>query len=236
MSELDDAAFAGVLFDFAGTLFDDRGVVTPAGLARCAERRGIALAESSAAEMIEQTLAYANAPERRAAKNGSDLSQEAHRRVWTRLIRESGSCPAELVESFYDCLTDNDSWRPYPDVRSVLESLSDAGVALGVLSNIGWDIRPAFDRAGILSLFDTVVLSFEEGLAKPDPALFLRACERLATPPARVLYVGDDHFNDGAAVLAGLSAYLLASDRSGRRPRGLDVVLGCVGLSVRSLR
>ena len=82
---------------------------------------------------------------------------------------------------------------------------------------------------GALDSLHTVVLSCEEGLAKPDPALFTVACERLGTHPSRVLYVGDDPVKDGAAVRAGLPVYLLPSERDASVPRGLGAVLRLAG-------
>ena len=225
-----------VLFDFAGTLFDDTGVLAPAALAAKAGRRGVVLDEAAADAVIRRTLGYADAPERAAAKVGSDLSPAAHRDTWTRLIGEAGPYEPELLEALYECLVDNDAWLPYPDAVPVLEALGAAGVRVGVLSNIGWDIRPAFARVGALDALDAVVLSCEEGLAKPDPALFARGSERVGAPPARVLYVGDDPVKDGAAVRAGMPVYLLPTERDVGTPRGLSAVLGLVAAGDRDER
>jgi FMN phosphatase YigB (HAD superfamily) len=225
-----DATVDAVLFDFAGTLFDDTGVLAPARVVAKSGQRGVVLDEPAADALIRRTLAYVDAPERGPAKAGCDLSPGAHRRIWTGLIAEAGPFDAALVEALYDCLTDNDAWQPYLDAIPVLRALAAAGVRTGVLSNIGWDIRPAFARAGALPFVDEVVLSCEEGLAKPDPALFSLACDRLATVPGRVLYVGDDPIKDGAAVRAELPVYLLPTGRSVDRPRGLSAVLRLAGV------
>lgn len=225
VSEPGDGEVHGVLFDFAGTLFDDTGVLTAPRLVAKASDRGVRLDEQAAATLIRRTLAYVDAPERSAAKEGCDLSPDAHRRIWTGLIADAGPFEPPLVEALYDCLTDNDAWLPYPDTLPVLEALSAAGVRTGVLSNIGWDIRPIFKRTGVLDQLDVVVLSCEVGLAKPDPAVFGVACERLSLSAERVLFVGDDPVKDGAAARAGLPVYLLPSERDVRVPRGLTGVL-----------
>nr|WP_262705634.1 HAD-IA family hydrolase [Streptomyces sp. NEAU-383] len=93
-----------------------------------------------------------------------------------------------------------------------------------MLSNIGWDIRPAFQRTGVLDQLNAVVLSCEVGLAKPDPAVFGVACERLNLSAGRVLFVGDDPVKDGAVARAGLPVYLLPSERDVRVPRGLMAI------------
>ncbi|MEV5710664.1 HAD-IA family hydrolase [Actinoallomurus sp. NPDC052274] len=228
MDQLADARAEAVLFDFSGTLFDDTGVLDPAALATAAARHGVRLDETGAAEVIRRTLRHVDSPEGFAAREGCDLSPQAHRRVWTTLIADAGPFEAPLVEAVYACLTDPHAWLPYPDTVPVLRALREAGVRTGVLSNIGWDIRPAFARVEVLDALHTVVLSCEHGLAKPDPALFALACERLGTPPGRVLYVGDDPAKDGAAVRAGLPVYLLPSERSAGAARGLAAVLRLV--------
>jgi HAD superfamily hydrolase (TIGR01509 family) len=216
-----------VLFDFSGTLFDDTGVLDPPALMAAAARRGVELDEAAAGAAIRRALAHVDSPEGFAAREGCDLSQEAHRRIWTELIAGAG-LGRELTEALHECLTDPGAWQPYPDTVPVLEELHSRKVPVGVLSNIGWDIRPAFERLGALDALRTVVLSCEHGLAKPDPALFAVACARLGADPGRVLYVGDDPVKDGAAVRAGLPVYLLPAERDARTPRGLAAVLRLV--------
>jgi HAD superfamily hydrolase (TIGR01509 family) len=228
---VDEPAEAGVeavLFDFSGTLFDDTGVLDPPALVAAAGRRDLRLGESEAADIIRRTLRHVDSPEGFKAREGCDLSQEAHRSIWTTLIADAGPYGPDVTEALYECLTDPDAWHPYPDTVPVLTTLREEGVRLGVLSNIGWDIRPAFDRVGVLDSLHSVVLSCEHGVAKPDPVLFALACERLGARPGRVLYVGDDPVKDGAAVRAGLPVYLLPSERDVRTPRGLGAVLGLV--------
>jgi putative hydrolase of the HAD superfamily len=137
-------------------------------------------AEPAAADAIARTLAYVDAPEREAEK-----------------------------DALYACMTDTDAWRPYPDTLAVVRALAEGGVPVGVVSNIGWDIRPAFRRAGADSAIHSFVLSFEHGVAKPDPAVYRLGCAALTTPCERVLFVGDNTATTRAAVGAGLPAYLL---------------------------
>ncbi len=113
----------------------------------------------------------------------------------------------------------------------MLDALRDGGVKVGILSNIGWDIRPAIARVTDPSALDALVLSCEVGFEKPDPAVFGVACDQLGVPASQVLYVGDDPVKDGAATRAGLSVYLLPTDRDGARPRGLGAVLRLAGVA-----
>ncbi|ONI92264.1 hypothetical protein ALI22I_04745 [Saccharothrix sp. ALI-22-I] len=216
-----DSTFGAVLFDFSGTLFDDTSVLDPAAIAAT----GVDLGGSTAVEVVRRVLTHVDSPASLEARRGCDVSQEAHRAVWTRLIAESGPFAPDLVDAVYAALTDPAAWTPYPDTAVVLGALHERGVRIGVLSNIGWDIRPALADAGVLDLLDAVVLSCEHGVEKPDPALFALACEQIGVASGRVLYVGDDPVKDGAAVRAGLPVYLLPAERSVDRERGLGTVL-----------
>lgn len=217
-----------VLFDFSGTLFDDTSVLNPTALVAAAESHGVTLGGSAATEVIKAVIRHATSPQGLYSREGCDLSQDAHRRAWLRLFAEAGPFGPDLVKAIYQCLTDPNAWRPYQDTVPVLEALHARGVQIGVLSNIGWNIRPALARAGVLQYFRTIVLSCEHGLVKPDGAVFKLACRLLNVPPRRALYVGDDPINDGAAVHVGLPVYLLPSPRNSQTTRGLAAILPLV--------
>ena len=120
------------------------------------------------------------------------------------------------------------------DVGPLLTALHAAGVRVGVLSDIHVDLRPSFEAqrtaegVPFADLVDTWVLSFEVGLAKPNPAMFELALQRLGLPGADVLMVGDRATHDGAAVEAGITTLLLppleATDDL-RLQRVLDLVI-----------
>nr|WP_269778537.1 HAD-IA family hydrolase [Microlunatus antarcticus] len=69
---------------------------------------------------------------------------------------------------------------------------------------------------GYERLFDPMVISGEIGVAKPDPAYFHHAVQRLALPAAQVLFVDDVQANVDSALTVGLAAHLFAKD--GGRP------------------
>jgi FMN phosphatase YigB (HAD superfamily) len=62
----------------------------------------------------------------------------------------------------------------------------------------------------IAGYFDTVVISEDVGVTKPDPKIFAIALERIGASPQEVVFVGDNWTNDIAgAVNAGMSAVWL---------------------------
>ena len=78
------------------------------------------------------------------------------------------------------------------------------GYRVAILSNAEPGFHHRLRGLGIHDLFDTVVASGEEGLAKPDPAIYLRAAERLALPPEACVFVDDLPANVEGAVAAGM--------------------------------
>jgi len=66
---------------------------------------------------------------------------------------------------------------------------------LGVVSN-SYGNMPALLEEAALAPFELILDSSIEGIAKPDPALYALAVERLATSPAAILHVGDSWERD----------------------------------------
>lgn len=79
--------------------------------------------------------------------------------------------------------------RLFAEVPQVLEQSRAAGLRLAVCSNLAAEYGPAV--LGLLPGLDAYVLSYEVGLAKPDPAIFQRVCDALGCAPGEVVFVGD---------------------------------------------
>lgn len=76
---------------------------------------------------------------------------------------------------------------------------------IGLLSNVAssW-IQDEFLTAEEQTLFDAYVLSFEEGITKPDPRIYHIAAERLGVLPAECIYIDDIDRNAAAAEDEGM--------------------------------
>jgi putative hydrolase of the HAD superfamily len=79
----------------------------------------------------------------------------------------------------------------FADVVPTLERLRDAGYRLGVIANQPSQVRTALARDGLVPFFDTMGVSDDLGLHKPDPALFARTLEIAGVSGARAAMVGD---------------------------------------------
>jgi len=88
------------------------------------------------------------------------------------------------------------AWEQYvspdPDARAVLELLGSSQ-ALALITNFDHPphVRARLSETGLAGLFETVVISGEAGVKKPDPRIFFPALERTGLGPREVVYVGD---------------------------------------------
>ncbi|GAA1793708.1 HAD-IA family hydrolase [Luedemannella flava] len=152
-----------------------------------------------------------------------DLSPHAHRAAYEGLAETVDTGIDGLATALYDRLLRPEGWRLYPDTLSTLQALRGAGVAVAVVSNIGFDLRPLAAELGFAEYVDAWALSCDLGRCKPDPAVFTFACAALGADPGRTLMVGDTPA-DADAVGAGCRAFVLPAAPAGE-PNDLSLAL-----------
>lgn len=214
-----------VIFDFAGTLFrltQHTGSWT--------DNNGDPLDEATTETLIHRLTSsdgkkvglrgeYLDAFEQR------DLDPALHRKAYLEVLRQSGITNSAVAETIYESTVDPACWLPYPDTEQALTAVSNAGLGVGVLSNIAWDIRPAFTSRGLDAVVDAFVLSYEVGAIKPDPASFRLTLQRLGVPAQQALMVGDSPEADGAAAALGCAFARVEPAPVDERPDGLLTAL-----------
>jgi 2-haloacid dehalogenase len=96
-----------------------------------------------------------------------------------------------------------------PGTHALVRRLAARGVPLFGLTNFGaefWAVcRPGWP---IFELFADVVVSGEERVAKPDPAIFAIAEKRFGHPPDELFFADDNPANVAAARERGWRAHL----------------------------
>ncbi|MFF7070488.1 HAD family hydrolase [Streptomyces pseudovenezuelae] len=226
-----------VLFDFSGTLF--RIESTDSWLRAALDEAGIPLAEDEVTRLARE-LEHVGAlpggvaprvpmPDGPAAVwDVRDESAELHRAAYTGLSRLVTLPDPALHDALYDRHMLPAAWQPYPDAAEVLRALRERGTKVGVVSNIGWDLRPVFRAHGLDPYVDAYVLSYEHGVQKPDPRLFKTACTTLGVEPRDVLMVGDDRRADGGAAALGCAVHFVDHLPTEQRPDALRAVLDLV--------
>ena len=225
-----------VLFDFSGTLF--RIQSTESWLRGGLKEAGIVLPEPEmvqtakaleAAGALAGGVAPSHVPEELAEVwRLRDESAELHQAAYTGLSRQVPLPDSDLHDLLYDRHMTPAAWTPYPDAAEVLYGLCEQGLGIGVVSNIGWDLRPVFEAHNLDRFVDAYVLSYEHGIQKPDPRLFAIACEALEVEPRDVLMVGDSREADGGAAVLGCQVHFVDHLPADRRPDGLRPVLALV--------
>jgi putative hydrolase of the HAD superfamily len=219
-----------VLFDFAGTLF------MPAApeemIAEALARLGMAprqdevqrLAQGYAKAGIAGGPYPSHVPDELARLYAErDLSFENHRRAYVGLA-STVEGPSELPEAFYDELLLPASWVPYADTAPVVKGLSARGIVAGVISNVGFDLRPILRGHGLAGLAERVTMSYEVEATKPSPEIFRAALQKLGTRPEQTLVVGDNAEVDDGGLALGMPTLLLPMTPPGSN-HGLAVVL-----------
>ena len=93
----------------------------------------------------------------------------------------------------------------FPAMRPVLAALGRAGLPWGIVTNkAAWLAEPLIAAIGGLEGAGTLVCGDTMPRAKPHPDPLLEAARRMAVPPARCVYVGDDLRDMVAGQAAGM--------------------------------
>jgi len=185
-----DAAVSGVVFDFGGVLIDwDPSAAIAAGV-------GEAEAERFLTEFDFHSWNHAQDAGRTVDEALAELERtHPHFLPHGRAYRDNFrlALPGEI-----------------PGTPQVLRELHAAGVPLIGLTN--WPDEffhgVATEMFAFLDLFDDIVVSGSERLAKPDPAIYRLAIERSGLPAEQLVFTDDRQINVDAAVAVGMHGLL----------------------------
>jgi len=99
---------------------------------------------------------------------------------------------------------------PHPDVEGALETLRDAGIRCGALSNGPPGTLSAQLRyAGLDAHLDPIVSADAVRVLKPDPAPYRHVADTLGVPPSSMWMVAAHPWDTSGAVRAGCRAALV---------------------------
>jgi epoxide hydrolase-like predicted phosphatase len=96
--------------------------------------------------------------------------------------------------------------QPDEEMVAALRRARAQGVRTGLISNSMGAGR--YDRSTFPELFDGVVISGDEGIHKPEPAIYRLGCDRVGLPPSECVFVDDLRENCEGAEAVGMSAVL----------------------------
>jgi putative hydrolase of the HAD superfamily len=158
----------------------------------------------------------------------SEEVYEAWVRARLRDLTDSCGVDDGRVEAVVDALRGSDQGQmvAYPEAAAVLSALRDAGLAVGVCSNWGWELDAFLDDAGLLELVDSGITSARAGARKPHPGIYAQSLSALGVAPAEVVFVGDSWEPDVRGPRrAGMTAVHVwrAEERSGQLAPALQM-------------
>ena len=97
---------------------------------------------------------------------------------------------------------------PVAGTHELVQRLDDTGIPLFAITNFGADFWALFrPTAPVLDRFRDIVVSGQEKLVKPDPAIYRLAAERFGYSPQAMLFIDDNRDNVAAARLEGWHAH-----------------------------
>lgn len=141
------------------------------------------------------------------------------RPYWDAVLRDAGSpldAPArEAVRPGLVAL-DAESWTQYREALwELAEGFRAAGGRTAVLSNCGPEVMGRVRaQRDVDRYFDAMVVSWEVGLLKPDPAIYRLTLQRLGVEAPAALFVDDRAVNVSAAEAAGLQGFRFTGEAS----------------------
>lgn len=148
-----------------------------------------------------------------------NLEQDAGRSCAEAVAELSARHPdrAELIAAYYGRWPEMLGGAIDGSV-AILEELDAAGVPLYALTNWSRETFPvARERFDFLRRFRGIVVSGDEGMAKPDPRLYRTLLDRYRLDPAACLFIDDVDRNVAGARDAGMAGHLFESPDRLRR-------------------
>lgn len=95
-------------------------------------------------------------------------------------------------------------------ILEVLNSLRDAEICLGLISNASTDEVRAWPDSPLYPLFDVALFSCHCGIQKPHPGIYQQALSEIGITPDEALFVGDGRSREHqGAAQAGMKGLLV---------------------------
>ena len=133
--------------------------------------------------------------------------EEVTRRVCARLPERLHGAVARLTGSWWEICLD-----PVPGMAELVGQLKAAGCGIYLLSNASVALRTYFPRIPGSAYFDSLMVSAEEKLVKPQPEIFRLLCDRFHLNPAECVFVDDSPANVESAILTGMDGLVFYGD------------------------
>lgn len=130
--------------------------------------------------------------------------------ILERILRENNSYSGEKLKYIVAKRIDTKEetfQHLHKEMIPLLKKLKGKNILIGLISNCFSEEASVIKKSMLYPYFDVPLLSYDEGLQKPDIEIFQRCLERLEVLPQECLYVGDGgSFELEAAEKVGMKA------------------------------
>ncbi len=156
-------------------------------------------------ELLAATLEEVTASYERSWSVGTHFHPSEGAEMLVRALGVEGAAREMIAEAF---LTAGRGAKLAlaPDIRPCLEDLSEHGLRLGIICDVGFTggelLREFLEREGLLDHFSGWAFSDEVGYYKPAPQIFEAALDALDAEPGEAAHVGDLRRTDVAGAAA----------------------------------
>lgn len=206
LSEFLQPTFQALLVDAAGTLLNPSESMTDVYL-RYGKRYGLSLTPR---EILRRYRVAYSTPWAQSSIRYVDDG----RPFWRFIVKEStGIENEEMFEEIYEYYSRAEAWVVAPGAEKALRKIRQSGIKTAIVSNFDSRLHKIMQEMGLKDLFDAIIVSADVSAEKPNPVIFMKACEELRVSPENVIHVGDDRRNDlFGARDAGCFAWLWGDD------------------------
>ena len=111
-----------------------------------------------------------------------------------RVLKKCGCYSEELllnivkrrIQSKRECFN-----HIHPEIIPLFKELKKSGIKVGVISNCFTEEAALIKESCLYPYYDSVSLSSELGVKKPDKRIFMNCIDKLSIKPSECIYVGD---------------------------------------------
>lgn len=225
-----------VLFDIYGTLFiSGSGDISPAKqnspqmeeIRLLLAKHEIDQTPRSLLDALHRAIKARHAALR---DSGIDFPEVKIERIWQQVLQADDMGRIRQFAAEFELISN--PVYPMPNLSDLLGACRQQNILMGIISNAQFYTPWLFnwfldsDPQGLGFSPDLIFYSYIFATAKPSPALFKKAAEKLkekGIQPAAILYIGNDMLNDiYPAQNAGFKTALFAGDQRSLRLRSAD--------------
>lgn len=146
----------------------------------------------------------------RAEEENRTIGKVTLEEVLEKILRKNNCFSEEKMNYIINkriCCKEEAFEHLHKEIIPMLRTLKEKGMLIGLISNCFSEESMVIKKSILYPFFDATCLSYDEGIQKPNPAIFKRCIERLGVKADECLYVGDGGSNElEAAQRIGMKA------------------------------